>query len=60
MLQGYHGDTSAMFYVGSVSGEAKKLCEVTKTALEAGIKVCGPGVRISQIGKVLQAVTPCA
>jgi methionyl aminopeptidase len=53
---GYHGDTSAMFYAGNVSEAAKKLCEVTKTALEAGIKVCGPGVRISQIGKAIHAV----
>lgn len=38
-LNGYHGDTSAMFYVGTPSPEAKRLCEATKEALEAAIKV---------------------
>lgn len=51
-LQGYHGDTSAMFYVGEVSAEAQRLCEVTKLAMEEGIQQCRPGVKVSSIGKV--------
>lgn len=35
-LQGYHGDTSRMFYVGEVSPAARQLCETTKEALNAG------------------------
>jgi methionine aminopeptidase len=37
-LNGYHGDTSAMFYVGTPSPTAKRLCEATREALEAAIK----------------------
>ena len=51
-VQGYHGDTSRMFYVGSVSERARKLCEVTQQAMEAGIRQCGPGVPVKSIGKV--------
>ena len=51
-VQGHHGDTSRMFYVGSVSERARKLCEVTQQAMEAGIRQCGPGVPVKSIGKV--------
>ena len=53
MIQGYHGDTSAMFMVGKVSDKAQDLCKVTKHALDEAIKVCGPGVQIKEIGKVI-------
>ena len=52
LLQGYHGDTSRMFYVGSVSPEAKALCETTCAAMHKGIEACGPGVPINAIGRV--------
>lgn len=55
-LDGYHGDTSRMFYVGEVSPAARQLCEATKEALNAAIKVCGPGVPIKSIGAAIQAV----
>ena len=51
-MQGYHGDTSRMFFVGDVPEKARKLCEVTKQAMEAGIRQCGPGVPVKNIGKV--------
>jgi methionyl aminopeptidase len=34
---GYHGDTSRMFFVGEPSIAAKRLCEVTREAMWAGI-----------------------
>ena len=51
-LQGYHGDTSRMYYAGKVSDKAQQLCETTEHAMMEAIKVCGPGVHISEIGKV--------
>jgi methionyl aminopeptidase len=51
-LQGYHGDTSRMFYVGKVSEKARRLCEVTQLAMDTAIAQCGPGVPIRHIGKV--------
>jgi len=51
LRQGYHGDTSRMFYVGRVSDKARRLCEATKECLDAAIAQCGPGVPISRIGQ---------
>ena len=55
-LQGYHGDTSRMYYAGKVTDRAKQLCETTEHAMMEAIKVCGPGVHISEIGKVSSCV----
>ena len=35
---GYHGDTSSMFYVGEPSIQAKRLCEITYQSMWLGIK----------------------
>lgn len=55
-LDGYHGDTSRMFYVGTVDPAAKQLCEVTESALLEAIKLCGPGVPYSAIGRKIQEI----
>ena len=52
IVQGYHGDTSAMFPVGNVAAADWKMCEVTEAARDAAIAACGPGVPINQIGQV--------
>ncbi len=51
-VQGYHGDTSAMFPVGNVAAADWKMCEVTEAARDAAIAACGPGVPINEIGRV--------
>ena len=45
-----------MFLCGDVSEEAKRLCAVTKQALDAAIKECGPGVRFSRIGGAIERI----
>eukprot|EP01025_Chloroclados_australasicus_P015526 TRINITY_DN1745_c0_g1_i1.p1 TRINITY_DN1745_c0_g1~~TRINITY_DN1745_c0_g1_i1.p1 ORF type:complete len:366 (-),score=33.87 TRINITY_DN1745_c0_g1_i1:302-1336(-) len=55
-LNGYHGDTSRMFYVGSVSEDAKRLCEVCKEALHKAISKCGVGVPYREIGQTISKV----
>lgn len=55
-LNGYHGDTSRMFMVGNVSEKAQDLCRVTKHCLDEAIKICGPGVPIREVGKVIHAI----
>uniref|UniRef100_A0A1D2A5U4 Methionine aminopeptidase n=2 Tax=Auxenochlorella protothecoides TaxID=3075 RepID=A0A1D2A5U4_AUXPR len=55
-LDGYHGDTSAMFTVGEVAPEARALCEATHEALHAAIALCGPGVPFKALGGAIQAV----
>ncbi|KNC65386.1 methionine aminopeptidase, partial [Pseudoalteromonas rubra] len=51
---GYHGDTSKMFFVGKPSIQGKRLSEVTQEALYIGIRMVKPGVRIGDIGAAIQ------
>ncbi|HNZ56411.1 MAG TPA: type I methionyl aminopeptidase, partial [Methylophilaceae bacterium] len=51
---GYHGDTSRMFYVGEVSAQAKRLCEITYQAMWLGISKVKPGATLGDIGHAIQ------
>jgi len=51
---GYHGDTSKMFFVGEPTVRAKRLVEVTYEALQIGIAMVRPGVRLGDIGAAIQ------
>lgn len=51
---GYHGDTSKMFYVGEPSVLARRLVEFTREALYASIALVKPGARLSDIGKLIE------
>ncbi|MCC7540177.1 MAG: type I methionyl aminopeptidase [Deltaproteobacteria bacterium] len=53
-LEGYHGDTSATFYVGTPSAEGRKVVEVSRRALELGIAEVREGARIGDIGAAIQ------
>jgi methionyl aminopeptidase len=53
-LDGYHGDTSRMFFVGEPSPLARKLVEVTEECLWRGIRAVKPGARIGDIGAAIQ------
>ena len=51
ILNGYHGDTSAMFYAGKPSKEALNLIAATKECLEIGIEAAKkPNAKYSDIG----------
>ena len=52
--QGYHGDTSRMFYVGEPSIQARRLCEVTFEAMWRGIDEIKPGKHLGDIGHAIQ------
>lgn len=54
ILDGYHGDTSKTFFVGTPSPTAKKLVEVTEECLRRGIAAVKPGARIGDIGAAIQ------
>lgn len=47
---GYHGDTSAMFYVGDVDPKARELCETAHEAMLKGIEQVAPGATTGDIG----------
>jgi len=51
---GYHGDTSRMFYVGEPSIQAKRLCEITHECMWLGINEIAPGKHLGDIGHVIQ------
>lgn len=54
-IDGVHGDTNAMFYVGEVDPESKLLCERTYNAMMRGIKAVKPGRAINVIGRVIES-----
>jgi methionyl aminopeptidase len=54
ILDGYYGDTSKTFFVGTPSPEAKKLVEVTEECMYRGINAIRPGGRIGDIGAAIQ------
>lgn len=53
-FDGFHGDTSATFYIGAPSAEARKVVEVARRSLELGIAEVKDGARIGDIGAAIQ------
>jgi methionyl aminopeptidase len=51
---GYHGDTSRMFCVGTPSIQAKRLCDITYECMWLGIAQVKPGATLGDIGHVIQ------
>lgn len=51
---GFHGDSSRMYYVGEPSIQARRLCEITYECLWLGIKAVKPGAHLGDIGHVIQ------
>ncbi|MEQ9451857.1 MAG: type I methionyl aminopeptidase [Pseudomonadales bacterium] len=51
---GYHGDTSKMFFAGEPSVLAKRLATVTQECLYRGIEVVRPGACLGDIGYAIQ------
>ncbi|MDR2212097.1 MAG: type I methionyl aminopeptidase [Pseudomonadales bacterium] len=51
---GFHGDTSMMFAVGSVLPHAEKLMRVTQECLYKAIALVRPGATLGDIGHVIQ------
>lgn len=52
--EGYIGDTSKMFLIGEVKPFARKLVEVTQECLYKAIAIVRPGVRLGDIGSIIQ------
>ena len=51
---GFHGDTSKMFFVGEAGILAQRLCKVAKECMDIGISMVKPGVRLGDIGHAIQ------
>ncbi|MDB4944856.1 MAG: Map [Labilithrix sp.] len=55
-LDGFHGDTSATFIIGEASAEARHVVDVARRARDAGIAVIREGVRLGDVGAVIEAL----
>ena len=53
---GFHGDTSKMFMVGSEKPHAKKLINITQECMYEAIKIVKPGARLGDIGYKIQSI----
>ncbi len=53
-VDGYHGDTSAMFSIGEVSEDAKRLVDIARRCRDAGIAVIREGARLGDIGAAIE------
>ncbi|MFM7708865.1 MAG: type I methionyl aminopeptidase, partial [Gammaproteobacteria bacterium] len=51
---GFHGDTSRMYFVGKPLPHAKRLVEGCFEAMWRGIRVVRPGARLGDIGHAIQ------
>lgn len=54
IVDGYHGDTSRTFFVGTPSPKVRKLVEVTEECLYLGINAVKPNGKIGDIGAAIQ------
>jgi methionyl aminopeptidase len=52
---GYHGDTSRMYFVGAPPAHARKLVETCFEAMWRGIEQVRPGARLGDVGHAIQS-----
>ena len=55
LLDGWHGDTSRMYFVGEPPLKARRLVEVTYECLMLGIAAAQPGARLGDVGAAIEA-----
>jgi methionyl aminopeptidase len=55
IVDGWHGDSSRMYYVGEVPRRAQRLCEITYEAMMRGIAAIRPGGSTNDIGAAVQS-----
>jgi methionyl aminopeptidase len=54
IVDGWHGDSSRMYYVGTPSIKAKRLISITYQAMMLGIEQVKPGATVGDIGFAIQ------
>ena len=55
VVDGWHGDSSRMYYAGTVPRKATRLCDITYEAMMRGIAVVRPGATTGDIGHAIQS-----
>ena len=51
---GYHGDTSRMYFVGEPTVKGRRICQIAYDSLFKGIEVVKAGVTLGDIGHAIQ------
>ena len=54
IVNGWHGDTSRMFFVGEVSVKSKKLISTTYNSMMKAISIIKSGIYLGDIGETIQ------
>jgi len=54
IVNGWHGDTSRMFFVGDVSVKSKNLISATYNSMMEGISIIKKGIYLGDIGETIQ------
>jgi len=57
---GWHGDTSRMYFAGTPSPQAAQLVQTTLDAMLAAIAVVRPGARLGDVGHAIQSLAEAA
>lgn len=55
IVDGWHGDTSRMYYAGEPKVLARRLTDITFEAMWKGIEVVKPGATLRDIGRAIQS-----
>ena len=55
LLNGWHGDSNRMYFVGEVALKARRLVEVTYESMMRGIAAVKPGATLGDIGHAIQS-----
>ena len=55
IVNGWHGDSSRMFYVGKSTAKARRLIDITYEAMMLGIAAAGPNSTLGDIGHAIQS-----
>jgi methionyl aminopeptidase len=55
IVDGWHGDTSRMYYAGEPKVKARRLVETTYDAMMLGIRTIRPGSTLADIGRAIQS-----
>ena len=55
ILDGWHGDTSRMFFIGKPGVKAQRLSQITYEAMMRGIEAVRPGATLGDIGYAIQS-----
>lgn len=56
IVDGWHGDTSRMYYAGEPKVKARRLVDTTYDAMMAGIAAIRPGATLRDLGRAIQTI----